>query len=61
MGELISFKAHGQCGIPLRDAFRGVYGGLSGRDDPMFVGSRTSISIRLEVRFRFHMTGESIS
>jgi len=44
--------------MPLRDAYRGVYSGLSGRDDPMFVGSRTSISIRIEVQFQFRMTGE---
>ncbi|KAF9650888.1 hypothetical protein BDM02DRAFT_3185043 [Thelephora ganbajun] len=48
IGELITFKVHGQCGMPLRNALRGIYSGLSGRDDPMFVGSRTSISIRLE-------------
>jgi len=48
IGELITFKVHGQCGMPLRNALRGIYNGLSGRDDPMFVGSRTSISIRLE-------------
>jgi len=48
VGELITFKVYGQCGMPLRSALRGVYSGLSGRDDPMFVGSRTSISIRLE-------------
>jgi len=45
VGELITFKVHGECGMPLRDAYRG----LSGRDEPMFVGSRTSISIRLQV------------
>lgn len=49
MGELITFKVYGQCGMPLRSALRSIYSGLSGRDDPMFVGSRTSISIRLEV------------
>ena len=48
LGELVTFRVHGQCGIPLKAALRGQYGGLSGRDDPMFVGSRTSISIRLE-------------
>jgi len=58
VGELITFKVHGECGMPLRDAFRGAYSGLSGRDDPMFVGSRTSVSIRLQVRFQFRMTGE---
>jgi len=47
-GELVIFQVHGRCGIPLRDALRCKYGGLSGRDDPMFVGSRTSISIRIE-------------
>jgi len=44
--------------MPLRDAYHGVYSGLSGRNDPMFVGSRTSISIRIEVRFQFRMTGK---
>ena len=58
MGELITFKVHGQCGMRLSDAFHGVYSGLSGRDDPMFVGSRTSISIRLQVRFQFRIIGE---
>ena len=58
MGELITFNIRGKCGMPLRDALRGVYGGLSGRDDPMFVGSRTSVSIRLQVRFQFRVTGE---
>jgi len=48
VGELITFKVYGQCGMPLRSALRGIYSGLLGRDDPMFVGSRTSISIRLE-------------
>jgi hypothetical protein len=48
LGELITFKVHGQCGMPLKNALLGMYSGLSGRDDPMFVGSRTSISIRLE-------------
>ncbi|KAF9792934.1 hypothetical protein BJ322DRAFT_87519 [Thelephora terrestris] len=47
-GELITFQVHGQCGMRLRDAYRCKYNGLSGRDDPMFVGSRTSISIRIE-------------
>ena len=40
--------------MPLRNALRGIYSGLSGRDDPMFIGSRTSISIRLEVRAQSH-------
>jgi len=48
VGELITFKVHGRCGMPLGSALRGIYSGLSGRDSPMFVGSRTSISIRLE-------------
>jgi len=48
IGELITFQVHGQCGMPLMSALRCVYSGLSGRDDPMFVGSRSSISIRLE-------------
>jgi hypothetical protein len=48
LGELITFQVHGQCGMPLSAALRCVYSGLSGRDDPMFIGSRTSISIRLE-------------
>jgi len=48
LGELITFQVHGKCGIPLERALRCVYGGLAERDDPMFVGSRTSISIRIE-------------
>ena len=50
IGELITFEVHGQCGMPLGSALRCVYNGLSERDEPMFVGSRSSISIRLEVR-----------
>ena len=42
----------------LSDAFQGVYSGLAGRDDPIFVGGRSSVSIRLQVHFQFRMTGE---
>lgn len=48
IGELIRFDINDSCGMLLRNALRGQYKGLSGRDDPMFVGSRTSISIRIE-------------
>jgi hypothetical protein len=48
VGELITFEMFGQCGMPLKSALHRQYKGLSGRDDPMFVGSRSSISIRLE-------------
>lgn len=36
--------------MPLESAYSCVYNGLIDRDEPMFVGSRSSISIRLEVR-----------
>lgn len=48
--EMIVFKVNGKCGYPLIDALRGCYTGLDGRDDRMFVGSKSSISMRLEVR-----------
>jgi len=47
-GELITFRVNGQCGMPLKSALDCMYGGLIGRDDPMFLGSKSSISIRLE-------------
>lgn len=50
IGELITFEVYGRCGMPLRDALRCKYLGLSGRDDPVFVGSQNSVRIRLEVR-----------
>ena len=50
LGGLITFRVHGQCGMPLSNALSWGYSGLSGRDDPMFVGSPASISIRVEVQ-----------
>ena len=40
----------GACGYPLKDALKKRYAGLDGRDDKMFVGCKSSISLRLEVR-----------
>ena len=48
--EIISFSVAGRCGYPLNDAVKKQYTGLDGRDDRMFVGSKSSISLRLEVR-----------
>jgi hypothetical protein len=46
----IRFDVEGKIGMPLRDALNRVYKGLMKRDDPMFEGYGSSISIRLEVR-----------
>jgi len=46
--EIIRFSVNGKCGYPLSDALRKRYRGLEGRDDKMFVDSKTSISLRLE-------------
>ena len=48
--EMIRFSVNGKCGYPLRDALNKWYTGLDERDEKMFVNSRSSISIRLEVR-----------
>ena len=48
--EMISFSVNGKCGYPLDDALKKRYTGLDGRDDRVFVGSKSSISMRLEVR-----------
>ena len=48
--EAILFKVNGRCGYPLHDALKRCYTGLDGRDDTMFRGFKSSISIRLEVR-----------
>ena len=48
--EMILFSVKGVCGYSLVNALKKQYSGLDGRDDKMFVGSKSSISIRLEVR-----------
>jgi len=46
--EVILFSLNGQCGFPLGNALRKTYTGLDGRDDKVFIGSKSSISIRVE-------------
>lgn len=46
--ELITFSVNGVCGYPLAEALRKRYTGLDGRDDKVFNGFKSSISIRLE-------------
>jgi len=48
--EMIPFSVNGRCGYPLWDALKRQYTGLDGRDDKVFVGFKSSISLRLEVR-----------
>ena len=48
--EMILFSVGGRCGYPLADALKKRYTGLDGRDGKVFVGFKSSISIRLEVR-----------
>ena len=48
--EVIRFSVNGRCGYPLGDALKKLHAGLDGRDDKMFVGFASSISLRLEVR-----------
>ena len=50
LAETILFRVNGKCGYPLGDALRKRYRGLDGRDDKMFADSKTSISLRIEVR-----------
>ena len=47
--EMILFRVKGKCGYPLKNALRKLYTNLDGRDDKVFVGFKSSISIRLEV------------
>ena len=48
--EMIRFSVNGKCGYSLRDALNKWYAGLDGRDEKVFVDSKSEISIRLEVR-----------
>ena len=48
--EMILFSVGGKCGYPLMDALKKRYTGLDGRDNKVFVGFKSSISIRVEVR-----------
>jgi hypothetical protein len=41
---------NGKCGFPLKSALEKRYAGLDGRDDHMFVGFRSAVTIRFEVR-----------
>ena len=50
---MILFKVNGKCGYPLHDALKKCYTGLDGRDERMFHGFKSSISLRFEVRV-FH-------
>ena len=47
---MILFDVGGKCGYPLMDALKKRYTGLDGRDNKVFVGFKSSISIRVEVR-----------
>ena len=47
---MILFRVNGKCGYPLGDALKTRYTGLDESDEKMFVDSKSSISIRLEVR-----------
>jgi hypothetical protein len=47
---LIQFNRDGDRGMPLRDALEWKHQGLWGRDDPMFLGFGSSISLRIQVR-----------
>lgn len=49
-GTLITFSVNGKCGFPVRRALEKRYAGLDGRDDHMFVGFRSAIAVRFEVR-----------
>lgn len=46
----IIFKVDGRLGIPVHDAIAGVYAGLEGRDDRVFVNKPSVLMLRLEVR-----------
>ena len=48
--ETILFGVQGGCGYPLGAALKKAYTGLDGRDDRLFSGFKSSISIRVEVR-----------
>jgi hypothetical protein len=48
--EMILFSVERKCGYPLGNALKKLYTGLDGRDDKVFIGFKSSISIRLEVR-----------
>ena len=48
--EVILFSVDGKCGYPLKLALNKRYTGLDGRDEKMFVDSKSAISIRVEVR-----------
>lgn len=48
--EIILFGVNGECGYPLKDALCKQYTGLDGREEKVFVGFKSSVSIRLEVR-----------
>ena len=41
---------NGKCGFSVRTALEKRYAGLDGRDDHMFVGFRSAVTVRFEVR-----------
>ncbi|KAF9790647.1 hypothetical protein BJ322DRAFT_1037651 [Thelephora terrestris] len=47
-GALITFGVNGKCGFSVKSALEKRYAGLDGRDDLMFVGFRSAVSIRFE-------------
>ena len=51
--EVIIFKINGRSGITARDAMRKVYAGLEGRDERVFEGKCSVLTLRLEVRSVF--------
>jgi len=48
--EVILFSVNGKCGYPLENALKERYTGLDRRENSILVDSKSSISIRLEVR-----------
>ena len=48
-GALITFSLNGKCGFSVKSALEKRYAGLDGRDDYMFAGFRSAVSIRFEV------------
>ena len=48
--EVIRFSVNGKCGYPLKQALEKEYTGLDGRNNVISVDSKSSFSIRLEVR-----------
>ncbi|KAF9790621.1 hypothetical protein BJ322DRAFT_1037442 [Thelephora terrestris] len=47
-GALITSGVNGKCGFSVKSTLEKRYAGLDGRDDLMFVGFRSAVSIRFE-------------